>query len=76
MRLFPDKPLELGLYLFDYCNKRRPMPLRAFQYQFGKALEYLLSDRIAAVHLLGSYLRDEKEWPANVWAAKALREAP
>ncbi len=68
----PKSRKALGLYLWDYPNKR-PVPLELMQYQCQAALEWLRQGRIQEVVYLGNTVMDldlpSAEW-AREWVAQ------
>ena len=71
--LTPDGRRSLGLYLWDY-SERRPMPLELMMHQCEVALNWLKAGRVESLMFLGSYLCDldlaavewTREWIRNV----------
>lgn len=67
-RLFPNKPIVLGLYLYDYGDGRR-MPMELLDAQCGTALELAHARRIQGIVFLTIY-NDRR---AVSWAADWVR---
>ena len=67
-RLFPDKPIVLGLYLYDYGDGRR-MPLDLLEEQCSTALELAHAGRIKGIVLLT--INNDPE--ALTWAAEWIK---
>jgi len=71
---FPGKPIVLGLYVHDYCNKHT-VPLDLVQFEFQKAREYVGDGLIDGYQILGSYLRPELDTPQAKWVRDFVRRA-
>ena len=68
-RIFPDKPILLGLYMFDFPSSAL-MPMDLLKFEFNKAVQYIREGRIAGFQILGRYLRsdlgsDQAQWIKN-----------
>jgi len=83
-----QKPLQLGLYLFDYgaldygrmaeldwkeTVRQLTLPMETLQFQCERARQYLRDGRIEAIHILGSYLKDELATEQAEWLAEFCR---
>ena len=71
-RIAPNKRLSLGLYLWDYGDKR-PMPVEMMREQCARGLEWLRQGRVESLVLLGSYLCD-LELDAVEWTRAWIEE--
>jgi len=40
-KLFPDKPIQLGLYLYDYGETHETLPMDLVKFEFERAIGYL-----------------------------------
>ena len=56
-KIAPNKRLSLGLYMWDYGDKR-PMPVDIMKQQCAQGLEWLQQGRVESLVVLGSYLCD------------------
>ena len=56
-RVFPHKPILLGLYLYDFPTQQ-PMPMDLLQFEFNKAIQYVREGRIIGFSILASSLID------------------
>ena len=74
-RVFPGKPIHLGLYLYDYGDTCDTLPLNLIQFQFERARKYLEDGRIEGLHLLGSYLKQELHSEQAQWIADCIAKA-
>jgi len=73
-RLFPGKPITLGLYLYDYGETCDTLPLALVRFQFTRAAAYLEGGLIEGIHVLGSYLREELRTQQAQWVADFLAD--
>jgi hypothetical protein len=71
-QLFPNKPINLGLYLHDYGYTLDTLPLERVQFQFNKAREYLKTGKIEGMSILGSYLKTELKTEQAKWIAECV----
>jgi hypothetical protein len=70
-RIAPTKPTVLGLYLWDYAQ-RRPMPPDLVEFQCNTALELLRTGRIVGITFVASCICD-LELPAVEWTRAWIR---
>jgi hypothetical protein len=63
------KPLHLGLYLFDYADTRKTLPMETIRFECQRARQYLRDGRIEAIHILSSYTREEMNTNQARWMA-------
>jgi len=55
--VFPDKPILLGLYLYDFPTQQ-PMPMDLLEFEFNKAVQYVREEKIVGFSILASSLID------------------
>ncbi|MBO3804145.1 MAG: hypothetical protein JTT11_09835 [Candidatus Brockarchaeota archaeon] len=55
--VFPNKPILLGLYLYDYPTQQ-PMPQDLLEFEFNKAAQYVREGKIIGFSILASSLID------------------
>lgn len=55
--IFPDKPINLGYYLFDY-NTLKEIPINLLKHQWNLVAKYVNDDIIHGYSLLGGFLID------------------
>jgi hypothetical protein len=65
-KIFPGKPIVLGLYLYEYPHDRF-VPLDLVQWEFRKARDYARRGLIDGYQVLGSYLAKELQTPQGRW---------
>ncbi len=70
--LFPDKPIILGCYLWDYPTET-PMPLSAIKFQWERLVKYVAAGTVVGYHILGASLldstQDQARWVRDFIAA-------
>ena len=72
-QIFPDKPIILGLYIHDYGESDKAMPIDLLAYQFNKAKEYIQQRKIDSFVILGD--REIKKHPSQAgWIRNFLEE--
>ncbi|MGQ9514914.1 MAG: hypothetical protein ACUVTL_07710 [Thermoproteota archaeon] len=54
---FPDKPILLGLYLYDFPTQQ-PMPMELLEFEFNRAAQYVREEKIIGFSILASSLID------------------
>lgn len=74
-RAFPGKPVNLGIYLFDFGGTCEMVPLPTVQSGLAQAKRWWRQGRIEGVQLLGSYVGLELHTPEARWVASFLRGA-
>lgn len=78
-RLAPDKPKVLGLYMWDYAQ-RKPMPMNLVEFQCETALRLLKAGRISGISFVASCICDLEieavEWTRKWIAANADTTVP
>jgi hypothetical protein len=74
-RVFPGKPIHLGLYLYDYGGTCDTLPLDLVRFELKRARQYVNDGRIEGFHLLGSYLKQELLSKQARWVAGNLANA-
>ncbi len=70
LRLFPEKPVCLGLYLHGYGDQNTTLPMDRVRFQFKGAKRYLEEGKIEGIQILGSYLAEEFESEQAKWVAE------
>lgn len=55
--VFPNKPILLGLYLYDFPTQQ-PMPMDLLEFEFKKAAQYVKEEKIVGFSILASSLID------------------
>ena len=74
-KIFPGKPIVLGLYLFDWSHNRE-MPMDLLQWEFRKARDYTRQGLITGYQVLGSYRPTELQTPQARWVRDFIHTAP
>jgi len=67
-----DKPIIWGLYLYDFPTKQ-PMPINLLKFQFEKAVQLIVEERIAGFSILASHLIDHFPETAY-WVRRFIKE--
>jgi hypothetical protein len=73
-KVFGNKPLNLGLYMFDFPEFKTLMPMKLLKYEFNKATQYLREQKISGIQILGRYLKSDLESPQAKWIQEFLAQ--
>jgi len=69
LKVFPGKPIILGIFMHDYGQTDAAMPLDLLEYNFHKAEQYLAEGKIEGIVILGDREikkhPDQAEWIKN-----------
>jgi len=72
-RIFPDKPILLGLYMFDFPSGAL-MPMGLLKFEFNKTVQYIEEEKIVGFQILGRYLRSDLGSEQARWIKNFLEE--
>jgi hypothetical protein len=72
-KIFPEKPILLGLYMYDFPSNRL-MPMDLLEFEFERAAKYIREKKIVGFQILGRYSRDDMETPQARWIRDFIKE--
>ena len=72
-KIFPGKPILLGLYLFDFPSNQL-MPMDLLKFEFENAAQYIREKKIVGFQILGRYSRDDLETPQARWIRRFVQD--